>query len=147
MIEQAPIDQKEDKPDDKPAPPTPSLGTGIKGDGPDGFGLNNSGDGTIGGNGHRNSRWGWYGGQVQTAIQEALGKNPRTRNASFRFVARIWPDTTGRIRRVDLKGSSGDPSIDALIKGDILTGFQLQEAPPAGMPMPIVLRLTGRRPL
>ena len=116
MIEQAPIDQKEDKPDDKPAPPTPSLGTGIKGDGPDGFGLNNSGDGTIGGNGHRTSRWGWYGGQVQTAIQEALSKNPRTRNASFRLVARIWPDTTGRIRRVDLKGSTGDPSIDTLIK-------------------------------
>jgi hypothetical protein len=58
----------------------------------------------------------------------------------------IWPDKAGRIVRVQLTGSTGDPTIDRAITNEVLSGLQLQEPPPAEMPVPIVLRLTARRP-
>jgi len=147
MIEQTPVDEKEEKPDDKPAPPTPSLGTGIKGDGQsDGFGLNGSGGNYLGGKGgHVGSRWGWYAGEVQTAIGDALRKNNLTRNAGFRIDARVWVDSTGRITRVSA-ASTGDRVVDEAIKNDVINGLQLSDPPPAGMPMPIVMRVTALRP-
>jgi hypothetical protein len=45
-----------------------------------------------------------------------------------------------------LAGSTGHPVVDAAIKEEVLTGLQLEEPPPADMPLPIVIRLTARRP-
>ena len=104
-------------------------------------GGNGNGAGGAGG-----SRWGWYAGQVQVRVEDALRKNPHTRSAAFRVDVRIWPDTTGRITRVQLAGSTGHPVVDAAIKEEVLTGLQLEEPPPADMPLPIVIRLTARRP-
>jgi len=149
MIEQTPVDPNEQKPDDKPAPPTPSLGTGIKGDGQaDGFGLNGSGgNGYLGGSsGHVGSRWGWYANEVTATIQEALSKNNLTRNAGFRDEIRVWLDSTGRITRAQLVSSTGDPAVDQAIKDNVLNGLQLPDPPPTGMPMPIVMRITALRP-
>jgi protein TonB len=147
MIEQTPVDPNEQKPDDKPAPPTPSLGTGIKGDGQsDGFGLNGSGgNGYLGGStGHVGSRWGWYANEVTATIQDALSKNNLTRNAGFRNEARVSLDSTGRITRARV-APTGDPTVDRAIN-EALTGLQLSDPPPAGMPMPIVIRITALRP-
>ncbi len=147
MIDQTPVDANEPKPDDKPAPPTPSLGTGIKGNGPaDGFGLSGSaGNGYLGGSGgHAGSRWGWYAGEVQAAIGDALRKNNLTRTAGFRNEVRVSLDSTGRITRARV-ASTGDPAVDQAIN-EALTGLQLSDAPPAGMPMPIVIRITALRP-
>ncbi len=145
----------EDKPVVKPSPvkapadPSP-LGTGLKGDGAGLAGLGSgSGDGggTIGGGGGKaGSKFGWYAGQVQSKITEALHSNPKTKNASLRIEVRIWPDSTGRITRAQLAGSTGDAALDGAIQNGVLTGLQLQEPPPAGMRLPIVLRLTARRP-
>ena len=138
----------EPKPVEKPAPPAP-IGTGIKGDGPgDAFGLGSSdGNGGIGGAGnYSGGKWGWYASEVQVRIAEALRQNTHTKNASLRVEVRIWPDSTGRVVRAQLVDSTGDEAVDNAIKNEILTGLQLQEAPPQGMPTPIVLRLTARRP-
>jgi protein TonB len=147
MIEQTPVDPNEQKPDDKPAPPTPSLGTGIKGDGPaDAFGLNGSGgnDYLGGSGGHVGSRWGWYANEVTATIQDALSKNNLTRNAGFRNEVRVSLDSTGRITRARV-APTGDPAVDKAIN-EALTGLQLSDPPPAGMPMPIVIRITALRP-
>jgi hypothetical protein len=150
MVEQMPVDANEAKPDDSPAPPSPDLGTSITGPGgADGFGLGgNRGGGTLGSGGNRGSgsRFGWYAAQVQSTIADALRKNPRTREASFRLEVRVWPDLTGRVTRATLAGTTGDAAVDAAIKADVLTGLQLKEPPPPGLPLPIVLRLTARRP-
>src|SRR5581483_1215174 len=135
----------------KPEPPkeAEAPSTGIKGDGNDAFGLSGKGGLGIGGgngSGHSASRWGWYAAQVQSRISDALRANRRTRNASLRVEVRVWPDATGRITRASLSGSSGDPAVDAAIKNEVLTGLQLSEPPPQGMPIPIVMRLTARRP-
>jgi protein TonB len=92
------------------------------------------------------SKWGWYAGQVQSTVAEAVRRNPRTRTANLRVQIRIWSSPTGRITRAQLVGSSGDPSVDNAITNEVLNGLQLQQPPPKEMPMPIVLRLTARRP-
>ena len=143
-------EQKRDEPpkahDKAPGP----LGLNAKGEGAgDAFGLvgKPGGNGLFGdGSGGGGSRWGWYAGEVQARVEDALQKNSRTRSAALRVEVRIWPDTTGRITRAELIGSTGDAALDAAIKGEVLTGLQLQEPPPAGMPLPIVMRLTERRP-
>jgi protein TonB len=92
------------------------------------------------------TKWGWYASQVQTRISEELRKNPRTRKADGRFEVRIWIDpATGRVTRARLGSSTGDTGLDSGI-AEALQGAQLQQPPPEGMPMPIVLRVTARRP-
>jgi len=59
---------------------------------------------------------------------------------------RVWADSTGRITKAHLTGSTGDPALDATLQNDILTGMQLDNPPPADMPMPIVMRVSARRP-
>jgi outer membrane biosynthesis protein TonB len=151
MMEQAPVDDQEEKPDDKPPEEPPSLTTNNVGSGPgDGFGLGRgTGRGGIGGSGRSKSgsRFGWYAGQVQTRIADAMRSNRKTRKASINGIqVRVWPDTTGRITRAQIAGSTGDVSVDAAIQNEVLSGLQLSEPPPKGMPTPIVLRLTARRP-
>lgn len=136
----------------KPAgPPAPALGTSIHNNGPaDSFDLSGdtSGNGVIGGGGGGGggSRWGYYAGTVQAQIEAALSRNPVTRNASAGLEVRIWADAGGRVTRVALVKSSGDPAVDSAIANDVLAGMQLQP-PPADMPMPMVMSLTGQSPL
>lgn len=125
----------------------PALGTGIKGDGPDSFGLNNKpGNGRLGADSGRGTKWAWYAGQVQTRIQQALQRNRKTRSASLSVQVRVWPDAGGRINRAQLASSTGDPLLDTAIRDEVLTGLQLEQPPPADMPAPITLRLAARRP-
>jgi periplasmic protein TonB len=150
MMEQTPVDDQEAKPEPQEAP-SPSMGTNITGNGaPDGFGIGGNKAGTFGGgsnNAHANSsRFGWYANQVVKSFSEALSRHPRTRNANFNLKVRIWADGGGRVIRAKLAESTGDLTLDETIKNEILNGSQLQEPPPEGMPMPIVMRLTARRP-
>lgn len=155
MIEQAPLEEKAPEPEPKPVDePPPILGTNIKGDGPsNGFGLGSSGNGGglggsgLGGNGRRGGKWDNYARQVQSAIVDALRRNPKSRAASISGLqVRIWPDSSGRVSRAQLVGSTGNPSLDEAIRNEVLTGLQLHEPQPQGMPTPIVLRLNARRP-
>lgn len=149
MVEQEKVNEDEPKPEPKLAE-APAPATGIRGPGPsDGFGLGGSGGTRLGGGGGGGggSKWGWYAGQVQGRVAGALRAHPKTRNGRWEnLVVRVWADSAGRVSRVALAGSTGDPAADAAIRSEILGGLQLQEPPPAGMPMPIVLRIQARRP-
>ncbi|HVU24586.1 MAG TPA: TonB C-terminal domain-containing protein [Opitutus sp.] len=147
MVENTP-----DKPDQAP-PQQNEIGTNLKGDGgPDAFGLSGNGNAGFnfgardGGDGSGRNHWGAYAAEVQATIGDALRRNPRTREASFRVVVRIWPDAAGRVTRAQLAGTTGDAAVDSALRNQILTGLQLREPPPEGMPSPIVMRLTARRP-
>jgi hypothetical protein len=147
MIEQQPDDNTEKPPDNPPDAP-PDLSGGVTANGVD-MGLTGGrgpGGNGIGGTGPR-SKFGWYGNQVKAKIAEVLRNNRKTRAAKFPDVqVRVWPDaSTGRITRVALSGSTGDPAVDEVLRNS-LPGTQLNEPPPPGMPSPIVLRLNARRP-
>lgn len=152
MVEQEPVADDEPPPEDAPpdAPPSEDLSTGIAGNGPD-MGLTRGGTGgkgTIGGTGRKGggSRFGYYAAQVQTTIADALRQNPATKHATLSLQVRVWADTNGHISRVQLVGSSGNPTVDSAIKNQVLAGLRLPQAPPADMPMPITLRLSARKP-
>ena len=137
---------REDQPKEAP-PKNEPLSTGIKGDGPNAFGLSDKpGNGLIGGENRKGTKWAWYANQVQSRIQQALQQNRKTRSANMSINVRVWPDVNGRINRAQLASSTGDPLLDVAIRDEILTGLQLEQPPPIDMPKPITLRLAARRP-
>jgi periplasmic protein TonB len=137
---------KEEQPKEAPPKDEPPLGTGIKGDGPDSFGLSDKpGNGRIGGNNTNGSKWGWYASQVQSRIANAIRQNGKTRAAKLDIRVRIWPDSSGRVTRAQLATSTGNPSLDSVIRDEVLSSLQLQP-PPTDMPTPIVLQLKAYRP-
>ena len=152
MIAQEEVTPEDQKPDDKPAekPSEEPIGTAISGGDGSGLALGGNGrsNGTVigGGGGKGGSRWGWYAGQVQNRIAEALRGNSSTRNAAATITVKVWADSTGRISRAALGSSTGNPQIDDAIKNQVLVGLVLTEPPPADMPMPINLRITARKP-
>lgn len=149
MIEQEKVETIEtpeetvaNEPQDEP------LGTNIVGgNGPD-MGLRaGTGGGTrnrIGG-GRRGGKWDGFAVKVQNTIAETLRHNPGTRNAAFSMKVLVWADANGRITRATPVGSSGNPAVDQAIRGQVFTGLQLPEPPPADMPMPINLRISASK--
>ncbi len=145
MIEQQPVKQ-ESKPQPK-APAPPAIGTSITGPGGPDMGLTSGLGGSGGYNGGGGgSKFGWYASEVQSRVAEAIRNNARTRKASMNIVVSIWPDSTGRITKVRLAGSTGDAALDSTLENDVLNGLQLTEGPPSDMPLPIVMRLSATRP-
>ena len=147
MKEEEMIKQEEDK--EEEPDPTPAIDTAVKGPANGGLQIaQQKGRGFFDkrpDNGK--TKWGWYAAQVQSSITDALRKNPRTRKANVRIDVRIWADpATGRVTRAALASSTGDTALDAAIRDQVLTGLQLQQPPPEGMPMPVVMRVTARRP-
>ena len=161
MIEQPKMAEpefKEEKPVEKPKdepvkeakneePPGP-LSLDAKADGPgDLFNLGSKPGGSpYGGDGGGGSRWGWYASIVQSQIESALRANRRTRSSVMQVQIRIWADGSGRVSRVQLVSSTGDTDLDAAIQNDVLGSLTLREPPPKDMPMPLVTRVTARRP-
>lgn len=143
-----PNDALPDEGDDEP--PLGPLGLDAEGEGPaDNYNLvGNPGGNPLGrgGGGGGGSRWGWYAAIVQQQIESALRANPKTRSVVMRVQVRLWADGSGRVTRVQLVSSTGNPEVDAAIRGEALAGMRLREPPPADMPMPVVARVTARRP-
>jgi hypothetical protein len=135
-------------------PAAPAVGTALPSNGqsdgfdlsgtPGGIGLIGGGGGDGGGAGG-NASWADYNSLLQVQITQALQHNPRTRDAIFEVTARIWIDGSGIVTRA-IVSTTGDAAMDAALKNEVLTGARYSAAPPAGMPMPVVLRITGERP-
>jgi periplasmic protein TonB len=160
MIEQPKMAEqefKEDKPLEKPKdepvkdaknnePPGP-LSLDAKAVGPgDLFNLGGKPGGNPYGGGGGGSRWGWYASIVQSQIEAALRANSRTRNAVMQVRIRLWADGSGHVNRVQLVSSTGDAELDAVLRDDVLGSLMLREPPPKDMPMPMITRVTARRP-
>ena len=146
-------------PPDEPrpaAPPAGPLALAAEGEGPgDAFNLAGNpggrgllsggglGDGTAAGGGGGNP-FGWYYAQVADELTEAFRNNKRVSTASTRVELKLWADPSGRVSKVQLVRSTGDPAIDDAIQS--VVGLRLKQPPPPGSPMPMILRLTARRP-
>lgn len=105
------------------------------------------GDGTgsgLGGGGGTGSRFGWYYARVAAELEEAFRRHRKLAAASLRVELRVWTDPSGRVNRVQLLRSTGDPEIDAAVQS--VVGLRLREPPPRDIPMPMIARLTARRP-
>ena len=140
----------EEKPVEAAPDPTPQVETALKGAGNSGMVLKQgNGSGVFAARSAANAeamRRSAYAGKVKSRIQQALEGNPRTRKAGMTIEIRVWPDETGRITRAKLNSTTGDSALDAIIRDEILTGLQISEPPPEGMPTPIIMRISARRP-
>ncbi len=101
-----------------------------------------SGDGV--GQGDASARYGWFFAKVQADIEEALRRTKQLSNASTRVDLRVWWAENGRISRVQLVRSTGNPKLDEAVQS--VVGLVLRQPPPRDIPMPLILRLTARRP-
>ena len=143
---------QETAPTEKPPEKQPEaapITTSIKGEGDSGLGLGNGGGagGSGFGGGGGGSKYGYYAGRVQSRVAEILRTNKKTRAAVMDHVrVRIWADSGGHISKVSLGQSTGDPSLDTAIKSEVFSDVTLESPPPEGMPMPIVMSFTARRP-
>ena len=144
---------KEENPEEAPpeeaAPAEEAPTTALVGNGPGLAGLNAGKGGgrmKIKQRVSNRTKWGWYAGKVQTKIAEALRQNAATKNASISMEVRIWPDSSGRIIKANVKRGTGNATMDEAITNNILTGMVLSEAPPTDMPLPINLLITAQQP-
>jgi periplasmic protein TonB len=148
--EEKPVDKPKDEPvkDAKNDEPPGPLSLDAKAVGPgDLFNLGSKvGGSPYGGGGGGGSRWGWYSTIVTDQATAAIRANPRTRNMATQIQVRLWADATGRVTRVTISPSTGDAELDAIIRDEVLGKLTLREPPPRDMPMPVVTRVTARRP-
>lgn len=142
--EEEPPPDAQNKPDDKPA--DEPIGTAIAGGDGSGLGLG----GGIGGNGiggtgtgRGYSERGRWQGKFGRGVQEILSRHAGLKFAKGSVPFRVWLDDSGRITRVVLNGSTGNPEHDDMLKNRALVGQVLEPAPP-GTPMPVIMRFNGR---
>ena len=133
----------EDLPDlsNDDAPAGDSLGLDADGAGAgDGFGL----IGRKGGRGlFAGGPFGGYATKLQKSVEQALYNDDRIRSRRYSLVLRMWVSRDGRIERVALNDTTGEPEVDDAIV-DSLTGMIVSDAPPIEMVMPVKLRITAR---
>ncbi len=148
MVQQEEI-QEPTPEDPAPAPDLPQMGTNMKeGNGPD-YGLakggskgGGGGTGRIGGKG--GGRFDRQASMIQNTIAGELRRNPKTKTAVFSGRVAVWVDTSGRITRAKAVGSLGSSSVDESVPA-VLVGLQFPEALPSDMPMPVQMRVAGRK--
>lgn len=148
-----PDPEPEPKAADAEPPPAQDLGIDAQGGaGSDGFGLQGRPGGrditTIGGTGDGTglgrAQYAFYGGLVQSHLQEALGRDRRLRSVDYRATVRVWFAADGRIQRVELVDGSGDATVDAALRQTIAEAAPMKQPPPPEMPQPVRLQVTSR---
>ena len=141
---EAPKQVKLDTP--KPQADEPIKMEGEAGDGPSPFAAGpvtqEYTGGEIGaGNG---MQFAFYTNLLQRRIQHALQQAAALKGADFRVVVRVWLDTDGRLTRSELADSTGDAALDDALRTAMTEVPAVGEAPPAGMPQPVRIRVTNR---
>lgn len=104
------------------------------------------GGGFGGGGGGHGSKFGYYAGQAKNRILVALRANKKTRSAVMDVQVRVWVDESGHVTKVVLAKTTGDAAVDEAIRNEALAGITMSEPPPVGMPMPIVMHFSAKRP-
>lgn len=147
-----PVDTPEPPKDDTPPSPSKDLGDPVTIDGPaqagtDAFGIGaGKGGGMTGGRGGGLGS-GSYGRYVANALQQALARDPRTRQLAFDDIQiDLWLDTSGKTTRVELVKSTGNAQSDEAVLAMAREMTRIDETPPASARFPMRVSMRGRRP-
>jgi TonB family protein len=137
-IADKPPDKAPPKPQQPPASPlTAEAGTGAN---PYGLAVGDGSGNVVGGGGGGQATYLSYGQVVVSPdVQAALHREDKLRFAKYTTQLHIWLDPSGKVTRVQLVSSSGDPAVDSAVTHS-LTGLSMHEPPPRDMPQPIWLR-------
>lgn len=141
-----PLPQDAPEPEPEPmAPPGEQLGLDADGvAGGDAFGLaaRRGGSDIIGGGG--GAAFAWYTGLIRDGILAVLSDDEQIRRGNYRLTVRVWLASDGRVERIAMLDSTGDPQKDAAIEQALTRVGRLREAPPLEMPQPVTLRIVSR---
>jgi hypothetical protein len=99
------------------------------------------GAGEVGGTG---ARFGWYYARVASEVEDVFRRAKELSSASARVELRLWIDSSGRITRAEPLQAGADRKVQDAIRS--LVGQRISQPPPAEIPMPMIARLTARRP-
>ncbi|MBC7803674.1 MAG: TonB C-terminal domain-containing protein [Candidatus Parcubacteria bacterium] len=99
--------------------------------------------GTPGGTGGVGRGFAFYTSQLQSLLQEELNRKDKLRGAEYSASLALWIGPDGRVQKVELTGSTGNPQTDTLLRETIAASTRLK-APPESMPQPVKLRVTAR---
>ncbi len=95
------------------------------------------------GDGDETAQLNEYNERVQLDIQNALRKNAKTRDGSYRAVLDLWIDPTRTIARTELFRSTGDSERDAAI-AMTLRGVTISKPTPANLTQPVRVAIMVR---
>jgi protein TonB len=135
-----------EKPDPTPSnePPPAQLGLDQEGgSGSDAFGLmahKGGRDITAAGG----SVYAWYGGVAQGELQSFLQDDPVLRKGAYEVPVQFWLRDDGSIVRFRLAQSSGNRERDKALEKRLAQFTRISQAPPAGTPWPMTLRVRNR---
>ncbi len=134
-------------PKDTPAQNEPLKMEGAAGDGGGPFAAGTVGrdyvGGSIGGS-IGGAQQSVYAGRLQRHLQEQLNRNRKLRESDYRITLRVWLRRDGAIERAELEQSTGNETMDRLLKETLLQVAPMREAPPEKMPQPTRIRVTAR---
>lgn len=146
--------QQNDEPKQQAAPDPQLKMEGAAGDGPSAFASGKvssedlsrigSGTGGAGGMGSSGAAFNNYAGLMKSELQRLLARRNELKRRNYRIEIRVWVASDGAVRQSELLGTSGDADIDDSIRQAISALPPFSEPPPANMPQPIRLRVTGR---
>jgi TonB family protein len=82
---------------------------------------------------------------LQRAIEQDKGVQDAG-GARFAGNLNLWMDAAGRITKVTVAQSTGDPKIDAAVVAAVESLGKVDEPPPPGTPYPVLVKLLGHKP-
>jgi protein TonB len=132
------------------APMDDRLGLDAEGSGSDAFGLaaKKGGKDLLSIVGERTSgdaqRFAYFDSQVERFLERLFSRDDELRRASYTAIIQLWVAPSGRVQRLELSRSTGNPTLDARLKQTLLEAEEIGFPPPAGLPQPIRIRLVSR---
>lgn len=151
--EPKPVEPLEPPKDDAPPSPSKDLGDPVTMDsaaqaGNDAFGIQAGSGGGMSGTGAGGGLGsGSYARYVSSLLQQALSRDPRTRQLVFDDIQiDLWLGADGKTTRVQLVRGTGTGEIDDTVLALIRNLDRVDEKPPASLRFPMRVSMKGRRP-
>lgn len=151
--EPKPVEPLEPPKDDTPPSPSKDLGDPVTMDatgqaGNDAFGIQAGSGGGMSGTGAGGGLGsGSYARYVSSMLQQALSRDPRTRQLVFEDIqVDLWLGADGKTTRAQLVRGTGASDIDEAVLAMVRALDRIDEKPPASLRFPMRVSMKGRRP-
>ncbi|MDQ0608255.1 protein TonB [Variovorax sp. W1I1] len=151
--EPKPLEPLEPPKDDTPPSPSKDLGDPVTMDsagqaGNDAFGIQAGSGGGMSGTGAGGGLGsGSYARYVSSLLQQALSRDPRTRQLVFEDIQiDLWLGADGKTTRVQLVRGTGASETDDAVLAMLRALDRVDEKPPASLRFPMRVSMKGRRP-